>query len=41
MAYVWCYSINDLYQFIETEISKIDGIRNSETFICMQVEKHP
>jgi Lrp/AsnC family transcriptional regulator for asnA, asnC and gidA len=41
MAYVWCYSINDLYQFIENELSKIEGIRNSETFICMQVEKHP
>ncbi len=41
MAHVWCYSINDLYQFIENELGKIEGLRNSETFICMQVEKHP
>jgi Lrp/AsnC family transcriptional regulator for asnA, asnC and gidA len=41
IVYVWCYSINDLYQFIETEIAKIEGLSSSETFICMHVEKRP
>lgn len=39
MAYVWLDSTEELYKFIENEVSKLEGIVKSETFICLHVEK--
>ena len=41
MAYVWLNSTEYLYKFIEEDVGRLEGIRNSETFICLHVEKHP
>jgi len=41
MAYVWLHSTNELYKFVETEIGSLEGLKNSETFICLNVSKHP
>ncbi len=35
----WLSSTEELYRFIEGEMSKIDGIIRSETSICLQIEK--
>ena len=35
---VWFTSTNGLFQFIENEVSKMEGVRNTETFICLHVE---
>jgi Lrp/AsnC family transcriptional regulator for asnA, asnC and gidA len=40
MAYVWCHSTEELYKFIETEVGRLEGLKNSETFICLHVSKH-
>ena len=39
IALVWCTSNDGLFEFIESEVSKMEGVRNSETFICLRVEK--
>ena len=39
MALVWSTSTDKLFEFIETEISTMEGVKNTETFICMHVEK--
>ena len=41
MAYMWFHSTNELYKFVETEVGSLEGVRNSETFICLHVAKHP
>ena len=41
MAYVWFHSTDDLLKFIEEDIGNLEGLKNSETFICLHVEKHP
>ena len=32
-------STDELYEFINKVMSQIDGLKNSETFVCMHVEK--
>ena len=39
IALVWFTSTDGLFQFIESEVSKMEGVRNTETFICLHVEK--
>ncbi len=39
IASVWFASTEELFQFIENEVSKMEGVRNTETFICLHVEK--
>ncbi len=41
MTYVWFHSTDELYKFVETEIGSLEGLKNSETFICLHVAKHP
>ena len=41
MAYVWFNSTNKLYNFVETKVGSLKGLKNSETFICLNVVKHP
>jgi len=41
MTYVWFHSTDELYNFIETKVGNLEGLKNSETFICLHVEKHP
>ncbi|MDD5127959.1 MAG: Lrp/AsnC family transcriptional regulator [Dehalococcoidales bacterium] len=33
------HSTDDLYEFIQNEITPIEGLKESETFICLHVEK--
>ena len=40
MASVWLKSTDALYEFMETEVAKLDGLKNTETFICLRVAKH-
>lgn len=39
IALVWFPSTDKLFSFMETEISKLEGVRNTETFICLHVTK--
>ena len=32
-------STDELYEFINKVMSQVDGLKNSETFVCMHVEK--
>ena len=41
MVYMWFHSTNELYKFVETEVGSLEGLKNSETFICLYVAKHP
>ncbi len=41
MAYVWFASTDELYDFMGSEIGSLEGLKNSETFICLHVAKHP
>ena len=41
MAYVWLASTDELYNFLENKIGKLEGLKNSDTFICLHVAKHP
>ncbi len=36
---VWFPSSNEYYSFIQKELAKLEGIKNTETFICLQVKK--
>jgi len=40
MASVWLKSTDALYEFMETEVASLDGLKNTETFICLRVAKH-
>jgi len=40
MVCVWFHSTNELYKFVETDIGSLEGLKNSETFICLHVAKH-
>lgn len=40
IAVAWFRSADGLASFLREEISSIDGIRNSETFVCLNVGKH-
>ena len=39
IAMVYSASTDELYTFIEKEIGKTEGIKNTETFICLYVRK--
>ena len=39
IALVWFTSTDGLFEFIESEVSKMEGVRNGETFICLHVDK--
>ena len=39
LAMVLFRSTDELSEFIHTQVAKIDGIRDSETFICLHVKK--
>ncbi len=34
-------SIDELARFVQSELSEVDGIRDSETFICLHFESKP
>ena len=36
IAIVWFPSTDQLFNFIESEVGKIEGVKNVETFICLQ-----
>ncbi|MFC2036116.1 Lrp/AsnC family transcriptional regulator [Chloroflexota bacterium] len=40
MLYVWLSTTDDLHNFIN-ELGKLDGVLQSETFICLHVAKSP
>ncbi|MFC1965837.1 Lrp/AsnC family transcriptional regulator [Chloroflexota bacterium] len=39
IASMWFESTDHLYNYLENEVPDIEGIRNTETFICLHVEK--
>ena len=39
IALGWFTSAEALYEFMEKKISKLKGIRDSETFICLNIKK--
>lgn len=39
MMIVWCTSTEALFKFISEQLSKVEGIKNTETFISMHVRK--
>ena len=39
IALMWFSSTEQLYEFMEREVSKIEGIETTETFVCLHVEK--
>ncbi|MFC2005738.1 Lrp/AsnC family transcriptional regulator [Chloroflexota bacterium] len=38
-ALVWFPSTDELYNFMESEVAKLEGVRNTETFVCLHVKK--
>ncbi len=39
IALMWFSSTEHLYDFMEREVAKIDGVRATETFVCLHTEK--
>ena len=39
IASMWFESTDNLYNYLENEVPNIEGIKNTETFICLHVEK--
>ncbi|MGB2814214.1 MAG: Lrp/AsnC family transcriptional regulator [Dehalococcoidales bacterium] len=39
IALMWFPSTEQLYDFMEREVGKIEGIRATETFVCLHTEK--
>ena len=39
IALMWFSSTEHLFEFMEKEASKIEGVKTTETFICLHVEK--
>jgi len=39
MALMWFSSTEQLYDFMEREVAKIEGIKTTETFVCLHAEK--
>ena len=39
MALMWFSSTEQLYDFMEREVAKIEGVKATETFVCLHVEK--
>ena len=41
MANVWFPSTEELFKFMESEVGSMEGVKNSETFVYLYVDKHP
>ncbi|MFC2005953.1 Lrp/AsnC family transcriptional regulator [Chloroflexota bacterium] len=41
IATLWFSSTDELYNFMESEVAKLEGVRNTETFVCLHVAKRP
>ena len=39
IAIMWFASTEELYIFMEREVGALEGVRNTETFICLHVQK--
>ena len=39
IALMWFSSTEQLYDFMEREVGKIEGIKTTETFVCLHTEK--
>ena len=39
IALMWFSSTEQLYNFMETEVSKLEGIKAMETFVCLHIQK--
>ena len=39
IALMWFSSTEQLYDFMEREIAKIEGVKATETFVCLHTEK--
>lgn len=39
LVIAWFHSADHLSQFLTEEVAKLEGIRKSETFICLQIRK--
>jgi DNA-binding Lrp family transcriptional regulator len=39
IALMWFSSTEQLYNFMEKEVGKIEGIKTTETFVCLHAEK--
>ncbi|MFC1928940.1 Lrp/AsnC family transcriptional regulator [Chloroflexota bacterium] len=39
LASMWFESTNQLYAFMEEEVTKMKGLKSTETFVCLHVEK--
>ncbi len=39
IAMTWFPSTDELFNFIERDIGKLEGVKRTETFICLHVEK--
>ena len=40
MVSAWFKSTDALYEFMENEVASLEGLKNTETFICLRVAKH-
>ena len=39
MAEVWFASADDFFKYLATKVSKLEGLKNTETFVFLRVEK--
>ncbi len=39
MAVAWFGSTEELSEFVQKQLIKLEGVRDSETFVCLQVKK--
>lgn len=39
MALMWFSSTEQLYKFMEEDVAKLEGVKGSETFVCMHAVK--
>ncbi len=39
IAIMWFASTDELHSFMEKEVGDLEGVRNTETFICLHVQK--
>ncbi len=39
MAVAWFSSTEELSEFVQKQLVKLEGVRDSETFVCLQVKK--
>ena len=39
IALMWFSSTEQLYEFMEREVGKLEGVKSTETFVCLHTEK--